>query len=82
MTAAPGIVIVRNFDEQLTTYEGEATKEALVAFAKSKTTARLINFDEDSIDPIFTKKNPAIILFSNESGKDYQQKFADAANAL
>lgn len=80
--SGPGIVIIRNFDENLTTYSGDATKEAIVAFAQSKLTPRLINFDEDSIDPIFGKKNPAIILFSNEKDQEYQKTFAAAAEAL
>lgn len=77
-----GIVVLRNFDENLLTYSGEATEAALTDFVKSKVTPRLINFDEDSIDPIFGKKAPAIFLFSNESGKDYQKVFEDAANQL
>jgi protein disulfide-isomerase A1 len=77
-----GIVLIRNFDEPLLHYSGAHTTEALIEFAKSKTTPRLINFDEDSIEPIFGKKNSAIMLFSNESGKEYQKVFADAANHL
>ena len=57
--------VVRNFDEQLSTYTGDATKEGIVAFAASKQNAILINFDEDSIEPIFGKKQAALILFSN-----------------
>lgn len=80
--SAPGIVVLRNFDEPILHYTGERTESALIEFAKSKTTARLINFDEDSIEPIFGKKAPAIFLFSNESGKEYQKVFAEAANKL
>jgi protein disulfide-isomerase A1 len=77
-----GVVVIRNFDEALSAYSGAATKEALSAFAEGLQTPRLVNFDEDAIDPIFGKKNPAIILFSNESGKDYQEVFRKAADAL
>ena len=63
--SGPGLVVVRNFDEQLSTYTGDATKEGIVAFAASKQNAILINFDEDSIEPIFGKKQAALILFSN-----------------
>jgi hypothetical protein len=82
LTSTPGVVVIRNFDENLSTYDGDATKDGIVAFASLKKNARLINFSEDDIDPIFGKKNPAIILFSNESGQDYQKIFADAADAL
>lgn len=42
-----GIVILRNFDERVITYNGEHNAEALGAFASAKSTPRLINFDED-----------------------------------
>jgi len=77
-----GVVVIRNFDEALSAYSGAATKEALTAFAEGLQTPRLVNFDEDAIDPIFGKKNPAIILFSNESGKDYQEVYRKAADDL
>jgi len=77
-----GVVVVRNFDEALSAYSGAATKDAIVAFAEGLQTPRLVNFDEDAIDPIFGKKQPAIILFSNDSGKDYQEAFRKAADEL
>lgn len=77
-----GIVVLRNFDEPLLTYSGEATAAGITEFVKSKQVPRLINFDEDSIDPIFGKKAPAIFLFSNEKDQEYQKIFADAANQL
>ena len=61
-----GVVVLRNFDEPLLAYTGDATEAGLTEFVSSKVTPRLINFDEDSIDPIFGKKAPAIFLFSNE----------------
>ena len=70
-----GVVVLRNFDEPLLTYTGDATEAGLTEFVSSKVTPRLINFDEDSIDPIFGKKADAIFLFSNEEGKGYQQVF-------
>lgn len=80
--SAAGIVIMRNFDEPLVHFEGEHTDHGLLEWAKSKTTPRLINFDEDSIEPIFGKKSPAVFLFSNESGKEYHKVFAEAANQM
>jgi protein disulfide-isomerase A1 len=70
-----GIVVLRNFDEPVLAYAGDATAAGLADFVSSKATPRLINFDEDSIDPIFGKKADAIFLFSNEEGKGYQQVF-------
>ena len=70
-----GVVVLRNFDEPLLAYTGDATEAGLTEFVSSKVTPRLINFDEDSIDPIFGKKAPAIFLFSNEKDQSYQQVF-------
>ena len=77
-----GVVILRNFDEAVTPYTGAHNAEALAAFAKTKVTARLINFDEDSIEPIFGKKASAIMLFSNENDTAYHKIFAEAADKL
>lgn len=77
-----GIVVLRNFDEPIVHYTGAHTFDALKEFALAHVTARLINFDEDSIEPIFGKKNSAIMLFSNQKDQDYQRVFAEAANKL
>ena len=75
-----GIVILRNFDDGVTPYTGAHTAEALGDFAKTLISPRLINFDEDSIDPIFGKKASAIMLFSNEKDTAYHKVFAEAAD--
>lgn len=81
MTAG-GIVVVRNFDTQFSPYTGGATAAEITAFAATLQTPVLINFDDNAIEPIFGKKNAALILFSNEKDQAYQTVFADAASSL
>lgn len=42
----------------------------------------MITFSEDYIEPIFADQNPAIILFTEETGTAYQETFAAAAKEL
>jgi hypothetical protein len=71
LTTTPGLVVIRHFDERLTTYTGAATKDEIVAFTKEKLKPVLANFDDDTVAPIFNDKQAAIILFSNDQTKDY-----------
>ena len=42
----------------------------------------MITFSEDYIEPIFADQNPAMILFTGETGTAYQETFAAAAKEL
>jgi len=74
-----GVWVLRSFDEPVLKFTGDANASALEAWARSKQTAKLINFDEESIDPIFGQKKHALMLFSNENNQNYQKVFAEAA---
>ena len=77
-TAAPGIALSRKFDESPLKVEA-ANEDDIVAFAKASSVPKLITFSEDYIEPIFGDHNPAMILFTEEEGTDYQKAFEAAA---
>jgi protein disulfide-isomerase A1 len=76
-----GIVVLRNFDEPVVHFSGNSIGD-LKNFTASHSNARLINFDEDSIESIFGKKQNALMLFSNDKDADYHRVFAEAAEKL
>ena len=80
--SAPGVGIARRFDDSPVAYAGEAFHEDIVAWAKAAAVPKLINFSEDYIEPIFADHNPALILFTQETGTDYQAAYQQAANDL
>ena len=72
---APGVAISRRFDESPLAYSGAAAEDDIVAWAKGASVPRLITFSEDYIEPIFGDRNPAMILFTEETGEGYQTVF-------
>ena len=79
---APGVSISRRFDESPVAYSGAAAEDDIVAWAKGASVPRLITFSEDYIEPIFGDRNPAMILFTEETGQGYQAVFEQAAKDL
>ena len=77
-----GISLTRKFDESPLAYDGAASMDDIVAFAKGASVPTLITFSEDYIEPIFADKNPAVMLFTEETGTAYQEAFAAAAKEL
>ena len=77
-----GLALTRKFDESPLAYDGAASLDDIVTFAKLASTPTLIPFSQDYIEPIFTDKNPAVILFTEETGTSYQEGFANAAKEL
>jgi len=73
--AAGGIALSRRFDESPLAYSGAASEDEIVAFAKGSSVPRLITFSEDYIEPIFGDRNPALILFTEETGTGYQSAY-------
>lgn len=80
--SAPGVSVSRRFDDSPVAYSGEAKKDDIVSWAKSSAVPKLITFSEDYIEPIFADHNPALILFTQDSGSAYQGVFSQAANDL
>jgi len=80
--SAPGVAISRKFDESPLNYAGASTEDDLVAFGKTSSVPRLITFSEDFIEPIFGDRNPAVILFTEETGTPYQEVFTKAATDM
>jgi len=77
-----GVSLTRRFDESPLAYSGAASQDDIVAFAKGASVPTLISFSEDYIEPIFADQNPALILFTEETGAAYQDVFASAAKDL
>jgi len=80
--SAPGVGISRRFDDSPVAFSGDNSVEAIVEWAKAASVPKLITFSEDYIEPIFADHNPALILFTQENGTDYQAVFQKAANDL
>ena len=80
--AAGGIALSRRFDESPLAYTGAASEDEIVAFAKGSSVPRLITFSEDYIEPIFGDRNPALILFTEETGTGYQSAYEQAAKDM
>jgi len=80
--AANGVAIKRTFDEPNVVYSGEWNTAALSTWMTGNSVPTLFEFGEDYIEPIFAKRNPAIILFTDEKDTKYQAEFAKAANNL
>ena len=78
-TSAPGIGLSRRFDESPLGYTGGASEDEIIEFAKKASVPRLITFSEDFIEPIFGDRNPALILFTEESDQGYQGVYSQAA---
>ena len=53
--SAPGIALVRSFDDSPIVYSGEAKKSSIVDFAQKGSVPILITFSEDFIEPIFAE---------------------------
>jgi len=80
-TSANGIALSRAFDESPIKVTG-STVDEIVDFAKTASVPKLITFSEDYIEPIFGDHNPALILFTEETGQGYQAVFEKAASDL
>ena len=77
-----GVALSRRFDDSPLQYSGEANVDDIVKFAKDASVPMLISFSEDYIEPIFGDHNPALILFTEETGQAWQDTFAAAAKEL
>jgi len=78
---ANGVAIKRTFDEPNLVYSGEWNTAALNTWLSGNSVPTLFEFGEDYIEPIFAKRNPAMILFTDEKDTKYQKAFSDAATA-
>jgi len=79
--SAPGVALSRKFDESPLSFSGSSADE-IVDWAKASSVPTLITFSEDYIEPIFGEHKDALILFTEESGKDYQSAYAQAAKEM
>lgn len=77
-----GVALTRTFDEPTLAYSGFVDFVGLAKWAKAASVPTLINFSEDFIEPIFAEHNPALILFTEEEGQEWQATFAQAAADL
>jgi len=79
---APGIAIIRTFDEPKVAYSGAHENDAVIEWMNGHITPTIFEFSDDYIEPIFANRNNAIILFSEDKEAAYQAVFAEGANAL
>jgi len=85
-TSAPGVALIRTFDESPLSYvatDGEPIAVSdLLVFASGNSVPSLITFSEDYIDPIFGKRNPALMLFATDDDAAYSKVFAEASQTF
>lgn len=78
--AANGVAIKRTFDEPNVVYSGEWNTEAVNKWLSGSSVPTMFEFGEDYIEPIFSQKNPAMIIFHEEKEEPkYMKTFAAAA---
>jgi len=58
------------------------TSAAMMEWMNSNSVPTLFEFGEDYIEPVFAKRNPAIVLFTDAKDTAYQTAFAEAAKDL
>jgi len=84
-TAAPGLALIRTFDDSPLSYvatDGEPLAVSdILAFATGNSVPTLIEFSEDYIEPIFGKRQAALMLFAANDDAAYSAVFAEAAKA-
>lgn len=79
--SVPGFVLVRDFEEPVTTSIGEPVE--ITKWIRSHQLPNVINFDEDAIEPIFAQRRDSLVLFTNDGDdNDYSRVFADVAKEL
>lgn len=80
---APGIAIIKTFDEPKVAYSGDDWEnDKVIEWMNGHITPTIFEFSDDYIEPIFANRNNAIILFSEDKDAAYQAVFAEAANSL
>ncbi|CAI9566798.1 unnamed protein product, partial [Staurois parvus] len=76
------IVLFKKFDEGKNVYDGEATKEDVVAFVKSNQLPLVVEFTEQTAPKIFGgEMKTHILFFLPKSTSDYQDKLDDFKKA-
>ena len=81
-TSAPGVALSRNFDDSPVSFSGASNEDGIVDWAKANSVPTLITFSEDYIEPIFGDHKSAVILFTEDSGKDFQSAFEQASKEM
>lgn len=76
---APGMVLVRTFDEPNLVFTGD---DGLLTWMNENSTPTLFEFGEDYIEPIFQQKKSCIFLFSEDKNEAYQTAFAEASKSM
>lgn len=81
-----GIVLFKKFDEGRNTFDGELTKENLLAFVKANQLPLVIEFTEQTAPKIFGGEIKShILMFLPKAASDFQEKmdeFKKAANGF
>jgi protein disulfide-isomerase A1 len=76
------VSVFRNFDSSPVHYSGVHTSESLQSFTDTTSIPIVIEFSEDSIEPIFGKGKAAIILFANDRDAAFVKVFTEAAETM
>jgi len=84
-TSAPGVALIRTFDNSPLSFvatDGEPLAVSdIIRFASDNSVPTLITFSEDYIEPIFAKKNAALMLFADDEDQHHSTVFAEASKA-
>jgi len=75
------VVLFKQFDEKMNTFEGEVSGDRLKAFVEENRYEVVMSFEgEEPINRIFQQENAALVLFSDKSG-DHEEVFTAFAKA-
>jgi len=79
---APGVAILRTFDEPKVAYKGELTVDGMLEFMRGSSVPTVFAFSEEYLSAVFKSKNDALFLFTEEEEGDYHAVFAEVAKEL
>ena len=77
------ISIYKNFDENRKSLMGKLSYDNILKFVNTYCYPKVIEFNEKTAPIIFAKRQPALVFFSSQSGKDRNPKdYADGLHLL
>ena len=74
------MVIFKNFDEKKNVFNDKITAENIIKFINIYMFPKVIEFNKDSSHIIFTKRNPALIIFTYKTDKNYENNINKLKN--
>ena len=69
-----GIVIFKNFDDKKNVLKDKITSNNIINFCNIYSNPKVIDFNKETSSIIFTKRNPALLIFSPKNEEQYEDK--------